>query len=436
MSSLALTYSAKKQYKPLYMPPADIRYIDLWGGRGRGGSFEATLFASYRFNNPRYARIAFVRKIYNDVRESLWKEFKDRLADLKMSAISYSIADNNMSAKNTITGNEVKAFGVKADGGRTAKMKSLAGYNIVIIEEADELDEEEFSQLNDSIRTVKGDEQILILRIFNPPGRKHWIWKNYNLFESEVPGYWRAEPKLNMWTLSIFSTYEDNIKNLNAITVENYRHYKERRPEYYYTVICGLISEGQKGRIYKDWRTITDMQFNEIDARSIFALDFGWSDSPMAFSELKLVKSNVYWREHLYRSMTLKELAIEFCKLGLSSSDLIIADAAEQQSIIKLRTGWRPEELTEVEMEFYPQLLKGFLIKKAIKGPDSIRSGIAIVQGLNIHVTESSENILNEYREYRWSLDKDKNPTDIPIDKFNHHMDAGRYVISGRGRLF
>lgn len=112
MSSLALTYSAKKQYKPLYMPPADIRYIDLWGGRGRGGSFEATLFASYRFNNPRYARIAFVRKIYNDVRESLWKEFKDRLADLKMSAISYSIADNNMSAKNTITGNEVKAFGV------------------------------------------------------------------------------------------------------------------------------------------------------------------------------------------------------------------------------------------------------------------------------------------------------------------------------------
>ena len=147
MTALSLTYSAKKQYRPLYNPPAGVRYIDLWGGRGRGGSFEATLFALFRFNNPRYARIAFVRKVYNDVRESLWKDFKDRVAESGMPARFYSLADHNMSGKNLNTGNEVKAFGVKADGGRTAKMKSLAGYNIVIIEEADELDEDEFSQL-------------------------------------------------------------------------------------------------------------------------------------------------------------------------------------------------------------------------------------------------------------------------------------------------
>lgn len=436
MTSVDIVYSPKKLYRPLYSPPSDIRYIDLWGGRGRGGSFEATLFALFRFNNPGYARIAFVRKVYNDVRESLWKEFKDRISETEYPGNYFNMADHNMSAVSTMTGNEVKAFGVKTDSGRTAKLKSLAGYNIVIIEEADELEEDEFYQLNDSIRTVKGGEQILVIRIFNPPGRKHWIWKDYNLTEAEEPGYWRASPKDGSRIHSIFSTFKDNIKNLNAITVENFLSYRIKKPEYYWTIIRGLISEGQKGRIYSGWQPITEEQFTDIDARSIFALDFGWSESPMAFSELKLVKSNIYWREHIYKPMALKELAIELCKLGITSSDLIVADAAEQQAIIKLRTGWMRSEISEQEAELCPQLLKGFSVKKAIKGPGSIQTGIGLMKDMNIHVVDSSHNIWNEYREYKWALDKDKNPTDIPEDKNNHHMDAGRYVISGRGRLF
>lgn len=427
--------SPKENYEPLYNPPPWIRYIDLWGGRGRGGSHEATLYAVHRFTRPEYARIAIVRQILGDVRSSLWQDFKDRLEESQYPEDCYKITEN-MQAEDFLTGNTVRAFGIKADKGRTAKLKSLAGFNLVIIEEADELSEDDFDKLDLSLRTVKQDTQILVVRIFNPPGRRHWIWRDYNLTEAEEQGYWRATPKEGSKVLSIFSTYRDNIDNLEANMVERMLSFKERKKEYYYTVVEGMISEGQKGRIYSGWEPITNQQFIDIDARSIFALDFGWSVAPMALSELKLVKNNVYWREHAYKPMTLKEIAIIMCKIGITGKDLVIADAAERDAIIKLRTGWKLEELTDKEIELYPQLLKGFSVKKCFNGPGSIRTGIGKMQEMNVFVVEESENIWTEYREYKWALDKDKNPTDMPEDKFNHHMDGGRYVVAGRGRLF
>lgn len=51
-------------------------------------------------------------------------------------------------------------------------------------------------------------------------------------------------------------------------------------------------------------------------------------------------------------------------------------------------------------------------------------------------MTESSVNGWNEYQEYKWMLDADKLPTDQPIDKYNHLMDAIRYAEIAKGTLF
>ncbi len=422
----------KEEYAPLYQSRA--RYKDLWGGRGRGGSHEATLYALFRLTSPGYTRCAFVRKVFKDVKKSLWQDFKDRI-DETGSNHQFKLNDQDCSGHNIITGNTITSFGVKAEKGRTAKLKSLAGYNLIIIEEFDELFEEEFDTIDDSLRSVKGEPEVI--RIYNPPGRLHWIWKrHYNLLESGIPGYWRAEPKSDQNLISIFSTYEANYQNLAKTTLAKWLAYKDTKPDYFYTMIMGLISEGQRGRVYKGWRPITDADYEDIDARRVWGLDFGWSDSPMALSEYKLVKNKVYVREQIYAPMTLLELAIKMCQLGLTKSDLIVADSEDPVSINKLRSGWKASELDAKIAAKYPQLLKGFYVVGAIKGPGSVNYGISIIQEREVYVTEGSVNTWTEYVNYRWAMDANKNPTNEPEDDNNHHMDEMRYVVAGKGRVW
>lgn len=431
--AITIDISPKYQYEPLYTTAA--RYKDLWGGRGRGGSHEGTLYALMRLTSPVYYRIAFVRKIYKDVRHSLWADFKDRISEANIPISDFNMADHEMRCTYLKTGNSITSFGVKAEGGRTAKLKSLAGYNLIIIEECDELSSEEFDVIDDSLRSIKGPAPEIV-RIFNPPGRLHWIWRDYNLVESGIKGYWRAFAKEGTDLLSIFSTYRDNIQNLAASTLQKWINYKIKNPEYYYTIIEGLISEGQRGRIFSGWNPISDETFKTIECRSVFGLDFGWSESPMGLVELKLLKNKGYGREHIYKPMTLLDLAKELCRLGLTSNDVIVADSEDPVSINKLRHGWLKDELSSEDFEKYPQLSKGFFVIGAIKGPGSVNYGINMMKEYEWFITEESINYWNEYRNYKWALDKDKNPTDTPEDNNNHLIDPTRYVVTGKNRIY
>ena len=88
-----------------------------------------------------------------------------------------------------------------------------------------------------------------------------------------------------------------------------------------------------------------------------------------------------------------------------------IADSAEQKSIVEIRNyGIRN-------------------IEPSIKGSDSIRVGIQILQRYELCVTQKSINIIRELRTYKWKEDRITGELlNEPIDKFNHALDAIRYV--------
>lgn len=408
------------------------RYIDVWGGRGRGGSHFGTSYFLFLIMQPEYFRGYFLRNTFNDIRDSLFRDFRDRLEENHtINQDDFHINENEMRITYIPTGNMIMSKGAKKDGSRSAKLKSLAGATHVLIEEADELGQDDFDQLDLSLRTVKA-EKIQIIRIFNPPHKQHWLWENYILSDADIQGYYTASAKKESNTLSVFSTYYDNIVNINATTAERFESFKDRKPEYYWTIVRGLISEGMKGRIFSGWETVTDEEFNNVDARSIWGLDFGTS-SPAGIVEIKVVKENLYAREQNYVGMTAKEIAIKLISLNVTD-DMIIADSAEPLTIQKLRRGWDSDELTKEELEKYPKLLDGFNIYMAFKGPGSIYAGISKLKDFKVFYTESSSNLANEYREYKWALDKNKNPTDDPEDDNNHLIDPMRYVILSRGR--
>lgn len=432
---------------PVYQPVlnTDKRYIDLWGGRGRGGSHFGTDYFLSLITRPKYFRGYFVRQAFSDIRDSLFRDFKDRVEDNPgVDVDDFSIQENEMRILYKPTGNIINSKGVKKEGSRTAKMKSLAGATHVLIEESDELGEEDFDQMDDSLRTTKVGN-IQIIRIFNPPFKQHWLWRGYNLTESIIPGYFKATPKSDSNTLSIFSTYKSNIRNINESTLVKFEAYKDKKPEYYYTFIKGLISQGQKGRIFSGWSPVTDDFFNSLDAISVFGLDFGTVTGGLI--ETKIIKNNLYLRELNYEGATARQIGIKMARLGVKD-EIIIADSADPLKIGRLRQGWTAEELlqsengsnesclTSEEISKYPVLINGFNIYGVVKSVGGINFGIDLMKDYNIFATENSTNLWKEYREYKWALDKNKNPLNDPEDANNHLIDPSRYVCMSKGRYF
>jgi len=120
---------------------------------------------------------------------------------------------------------------------------------------------------------------------------------------------------------------------------------------------------------------------------------------------------DLYLDELIYETnLTNQDIGNKMRELGISSTDDIIADSAEPKSI---------QELFQMGFNVYP----------AIKGADSIRNGIDLMKRYKLKITRRSKNIIRELRHYCWKRDKDGNSLNVPIDKYNHAIDAIRYVV-------
>jgi phage terminase large subunit len=404
---------------------SDKRYIDIWGGRGRGGSYYGTQYFLMRIMHPSYFRGYFLRQTFNDIKTSLWRDFRDRVSEMddegELRESDFHFNDNAMCATYLPTGNTITSKGVQKSGQRTAKLKSLAGATHILIEEADEISEDDFNQMDDSLRTIK-THTIQVIRIFNPPPKRHWIWRDYILTDSDQEGYMTATCK-NPDILSIFSTYKDNRIFINDSAANKYEQYKINNPEWYWTVIRGLVSEGKRGRIFRNWKIITDAEFDDIDRPIAYGLDFGYSEDPTALVAVKFYNEHVYVKELVYQTGLSDPALLEIIRAKCDLSRPMIADTGGggDLRIANLRRGFGSGGLG--------------MIRGAVKGAGSVNAGISQMQGMEVHVTEGSTNLITEYNEYCWQLDANKEPTDSPIDKYNHCIDALRYVVLLRRSL-
>ena len=412
-------------YKDVFS--TDKRYIDVLGGRGRGGSHFGTDYFLYLITCPEYFRGYFVRQVLSDIRDSLFRDFKDRIEENETLRLDdFHIQDNAMRITYLPTGNTIMSKGVSKDGSRTAKMKSLAGATHVLIEEADEIKEQDFDQLDLSLRTVKA-EKVQIIRIYNPPAKNHWIWRDYNLVDSGVDGYYMPVVKSDANILSIWSDYHSNENNLQPSTVQKFESFKTTNPEYYYNQVRGLVPEGMKGRVYSGWIPMADDEFERIDSFPVHCLDFGYSEDPTALVKVKMVNDRIYAKELLYKTgIGDYELCGIMKSLGITPEDIIIADYG----------GGGDLRISNVRRMYQVNPDYVFNIFPAIKGEGSIKAGISRIKECKVFATENSSNLWNEYQEYKWALDANGIPTDRPIDKYNHIMDAIRYGVLSKGSIW
>lgn len=205
-------------------------------------------------------------------------------------------------------------------------------------------------------------------------------------------------------------TYKDN-EALDELTVKEIESHKNNR---LWWQVYGLGELGVvEGRIYTEWR---DIDFVPEEARlEKYGLDFGYSIDPTAIVAVYKWNDSYVLDEIIYQK-GLSNRQISEVMLNLERAS-VIADSAEPKSI---------DEITSYGVPIFP----------STKGADSVRQGIQVVQDQKIFVTKRSINILKEYRNYLWKVDREGKTTNEPSDIWNHMMDAIRYAISsGKGTV-
>lgn len=381
------------------------RYIILMGGRANARSGTASRYAVSRLLGKEYTRGAIMRAVHGDIRASCWGEINDRIVEQGIQD-KFHVVDNDMFIE--YGQNSLRAHGFKASSGSlTARLKSLAGYNFVWIEEAEEIGENEFRTLDDTLRTVKG--RITIVLTLNTPRKNHWILRKwFDLIPSEIKGFYIPKLRADVKdVLFITGTYRENLPNLDEHTVNRYLAYKNTNPSYYWQVIEGLSPEEKRGKIFTGWQQIDAIP---QEARLVkFGEDFGWFPDPAAVVAIWYWNGAYIIDEVAFGTeLTNEYLAGQIKAYGNATT---IADSAEPKSIAEQRK-------------------YGIIVQGAEKGKDSVMFRIKVTAQKKIYVTRRSINVWESYENYAWKEDKDGNPQGEPDHTYSHCMDAITYAIA------
>jgi PBSX family phage terminase large subunit len=328
---------------------------------------------------------------------------------------------------------------------KKANMKSVSNVDIACIEEGEDIrDEDKFNTFSDSIRK-RGSYIIFIM---NTPDIYHWIVRRYfnaipiteedepQLTDTERSGYFKLMPKDVHGLVTIQCNYKDNTF-LPDKTVRQYEAYGDPDSHlynlhHYLTSIKGYSTTGLKGQIFKNYDIITPEEFLELDYAECYGQDFGTA-SPAATVWMKVKGDHVYLKELNYEPLALVELGKKLDEIGMLEDTLIVADCAEPDTIRELRFGIS-KYLSEEDRERYPNASLGFRNMRPAPNK-SIKGGIDKLLSMKIHVTSDSPNLIAEFSQYVWAVDKDGKPSGKPIDAHNHCFVGSTLITTPYGMM-
>jgi phage terminase large subunit len=142
-----------------------------------------------------------------------------------------------------------------------------------------------------------------------------------------------------------------------------------------------------------------------------YGMDFGYSNDPTTLIHCGLQNErDIFLDELVYRRGMKNSDISEELENNTHRNSQIVADSADPKTIDTL---W--------EMGH-----KGII--GASKGGDSIMYGINLLNDYNLHITETSYNLLNERKRYKFKVDKKTGKRlNEPIKAWDHGWDAARY---------
>ena len=380
------------------------RYRAIKGSRRSKKSKTMALWTISKIMEYPEANMLVVRKVFRTLKDSCFTELKWAIKRLKVEAW-WDIKESPLEMTYKPTGQKIYFRGLDDPLKITSIATEVGVLCWMWIEEAYEITSEaDFDTLAES---MLGDlpeglfKQITLT--FNPWNEKTWIKKRFFDVEDEE-------------ILALTTNYMCN-EWLSPEDIKVFEEMKRRNPRRY--AVAGLGQWGiVDGLVYENWReeafdhTDEEWKKKHPNLISAFGLDFGYTNDPTTLFCGLLDKKNkkLYVFDELYqKGLSNKRIAEEIQAMGYAK-ERIIADSAEPKSIDELKS-------------------LGLRTKGAKKGKDSIQNGIQWIQDLEIIIHPRCVNFITEISNYTWATDKFGTKLNVPIDDFNHLMDAMRYGL-------
>jgi phage terminase large subunit len=368
------------------------RYLGAWGGRGSGKSH---FFAEMLIERSIMAKTDAV--CIREVQKSLQQSVK-KLIEMKIEALGlghrFRVLQTHIESD---LGGIITFQGMQ---NHTAdSIKSLEGFDIAWVEEAQSLSQRSLDLLRPTIRKEKS--QI-------------WFSWNPNNETDPVDAFLRGDNP-HPDAVVVKANYKDNPWLPDVLTQE--LDYDQKRDhDKFAHVWLGEYARNSEARVFKNWK-IEEFERPEGTVHRLGA-DWGFSVDPSVLVRSSIDGNRLYVDYEAYaigcEIVNLPEL---FLSVPEAEKWPITADSA------------RPETISHMQKHGFPK------IRSAIKGPKSIEDGVEFLKSYDMIVHPRCVHLIDELTLYCYKVD-DLTGDVLPIlaDKNNHVIDALRYACEGARR--
>lgn len=385
-----LQIATPRKFLPLLQPS---RYKGVHGGRGSGKSHFLGELLIERSIMQRTDAVC-VREVQKSLDQSVKKLLEGKIESMNVGAY-FEVQDKKIYAKN---GGQIIFQGMQ---NHTAdSIKSLEGYDIALVEEAQSLSQRSLDMLRPTIRK---------------PNSELWFAWNPSLNSDPVDQFLRGD-EVYPGSVVIEANYLDN-PWFPEVLREEMEYDKRRDPDKYAHIWLGKYQQNTEARVFRNWR-IEEFERPEGTVHRLGA-DWGFSVDPSVLVRCDIEGNRLYVDYEAYQvGCEIVNLPELFLSVPEAEKWPITADSA------------RPETISHMQRNGFPK------IRSAIKGAKSLDEGVEFLKSFDIIVHPRCKHLIDELTLYSYKMDP-LTGTVMPVlaDKDNHIIDALRYACEGARRV-
>lgn len=390
-ANVTLSPAVLEVFDPMRFPRGSVSYRALFGGRGSGKSFSAALVAAI-WGYAECLRVLCVREFQNSIAQSFYAELKAAIEAHEWLAEHYEFQ------RDRIIGNNGTEFMFKGLHSNPTAIKSLAKIDLTIIEEAEDIPEESWLQL-----------EATVLR---QPKAEIWALWNPRKKGSPVDFRFRTHPPKDSVVREI--NYLDNPFFPSGLTKLCERQREILDYATWAHVWLGAYLENSAAQIFNGRFEQKEFTPGPKWNGPYQGGDWGYSQDPTAMVR-SWVHDDCLWIEY------------EAGSTGIELDD-VPRIAAQIPDFAKYDCQWdsaQPAMISHVKNKGLPRS------KAAAKGKGSVEDGIQFIRSFKrVYIHPRCKETLNEFHNYSWKIDRLSGAIlDTPVDAFNHYCDALRYAM-------
>ena len=384
-----LRVEVPRVYKHLLAP---ARYKGAWGGRGSGKSHFFAERMILRHLQEKTDSVC-VREVQQSLNQSVKKLLELKIEQLGVGSQFEVLYDRIK----TPFGGVIIFQGMATTTAES--IKSLEGFDICWVEEAQSLSQRSLDLLRPTIRK-EGSE----------------LWFSWNPRKNTDPiDVFLRSDSLPPGAVVIKANFRDN-PWLPSVLKDELEYDQKRDPDKFAHVWLGEYERNSEARVFKNWK-IEEFEINpEWVLRQ--GADWGFSIDPSVLVQCAIVGRTLYIAYEAYKLG---------CEIDLLPSLFLTVPNSEKWPIIA--DSARPETISYMQKHGFPKILP------AIKGARSIEEGIEFVKSFDIIVHPRCIHVIDELTLYSYKTDPLTGAI-IPVlsDKDNHCIDSIRYGCEGARR--